>query len=301
MNRLNLDQLMTFANVVRLSGVRKAAVALNLTQPAVTSRIKALEQSLATSLFVREGGRMKLTEKGELLFKYVEQFEHLAELVKRDVMDPSGHEGLFRIGVSETIAQCWLPELLTALRERYPKLEIELNVDISSNLRAALLDHEIDLALLLGPISEFSIENIVLPEFQLSWYCAPGDSLHTKSEAILSKKPVITYALNTRPERELRKTLFDRYGPDFSLLPCSSLSTCFRMVETGLGVAALPELVARDYVQRGIIVEFDPGWIPNPLVFSASYRSRPVSTIALTAANLAREIGIENQNDKNIL
>ena len=139
MSRLNLDQLRTFLAVVRLGGVRKAATGLNLTQPAVTARIRNLETALACELFDRTSGAMKLTKRGELLLTHAEKFEHLSQMVEKDVIDPDGIEGHLRLGVSETIAQCWLPDLIARLHHLFPKLEIEFNVDISINLRAGLL------------------------------------------------------------------------------------------------------------------------------------------------------------------
>ncbi|MHA7874193.1 LysR family transcriptional regulator [Roseivivax sp.] len=289
MTRLNLEQLRTFLAVVRFGGVRRAAAGLNLTQPAVTARIKALEETLVAELFDRSAGGMKLTKRGELLLSYAEKFEHLSELVARDVIQPEGVEGRLRLGVSETIAQCWLPELIARCHERYPNLDIEFDVDISTNLRAALLGHELDLAILLGPISEYSIDNVALPGFALSWYVA-ADAPEPADPADHLQRPVLTYARNTRPYREIKDLLFERVGPNVQIFPSSSLSACFRLVEAGLGVAALPRALGRRFVERGTIRSFDPGWLPHPLQFSASYRGAPTSHVIETAAELAREV-----------
>ncbi len=287
MSRINLEQLRTFLSVVRMGGVGKAAQALNLTQPAVTTRIRNLEQSLAADLFDRTGTGLRLTKRGELLLRHAEQFEQLGELVARDVIDPGGTEGHLRLGVSETIAQCWLPEFISRLHETFPKLEIEINVDISTNLRTSLLDREIDLAVLLGPISEYSVDNLDLPGFDLAWYRAVDQ---VSGEAGFFDRPVITYARNTRPYRELKAELFQREGPGIPLFPSSSLSACFRLVEAGLGVAALPRALGAGYVAQGKIVEFDPGWTPSPLRFSVSYMGEPRSHMVAEAAQMAQDV-----------
>lgn len=296
MTRINLEQLRTFLAVVRHGGVRKAASALNLTQPAVTARIKNLEDTLACALFERRAEGMRLTKRGELLLAHAEKFEQLTELVERDVVDPLGVEGRLRLGVSETIAQCWLPDLVSRLHERYPRLEIEFNVDISINLRSGLVNREIDLAILLGPISEHKVNNIELPGFDLAWYCA--GSRDCLVEAADLKRPVLTYARNTRPYRELKEMLFERVGPDVSLFPSSSLSACFRLVEADLGVAALPRALASEHVAAGRIAEFDPGWVPSPLQFTASYLGEPKSHLIETAAEIALEVATGYKDDK---
>ncbi|NNU81969.1 LysR family transcriptional regulator [Halovulum dunhuangense] len=293
MSRLNFEQLRTFTAVVRCGGVGRAADALNLTQPAVTARIRNLEQVLHGALFDRTGGTMTLTKRGERLLSYARKFEQLSEMVERDVIDPEGLERHLRIGVSETIAQCWLPDLIARLHRLYPKLEIEFNVDISLGLREGLLNREIDLAVLLGPISEYSVDNIELPGFDLAWYVA-ADAPPVTHPSEHFRRPVLTYARNTRPYRELRDLLFERVGPEVPIFPSSSLSACFRLVEAGLGVAALPRALAADPLAAGRIVEFDPGWVPSPLRFTASYLAEPRSHLVETAARLALEAAVNH-------
>ncbi|WP_420862005.1 LysR family transcriptional regulator [Algirhabdus cladophorae] len=283
---MTLDQIKTFLAVVRLKGVGKAAAALNLTQPAITVRIKNLEETLDCVLFDRGPDGMILTKRGELLLGFAEQFEFLTQQVEEAVIAPDGIEGHLRLGVSETIAQSWLPDLITRLHGLFPKLKIELNVDISTTLRGNLLNREIDLAILLGPISEYSVNNVVLPGFDLAWYTATTPA----NDANLMQKPVLTYARNTRPYREVKEMLFERYGPSVSLFPSSSLSACFRLVEAGLGIAVLPRLLGKEFVDTGKIREFDPGWRPSPLEFSASYLGEPRSHMIETAAKIALDV-----------
>ena len=296
MSGITIEQFKTFLAVVRHGGVCKAASGLNLTQPAVTARIKKLEEALACALFERRSEGMTLTKRGDLLLGYAEKFEHLAELVERDVADPRGAEGRLSLGVSETIAQCWLPDLVSRLHRLYPKLEIEFNVDISTNLRAAILNRQIDLAILLGPVSEHSVNNIALPGFYLAWYAAA----RPMTDDTYFSRPVLTYARNSRPYRELREMLFERVGSDVSLFPSSSLSACFRLVAVDLGVAALPRALGQEYVEAGSIREFEPGWVPGPLRFTASYLGVPKSHLIETAAKTALEVALAYRNDKNI-
>ncbi|WP_424967511.1 LysR family transcriptional regulator [Dinoroseobacter sp. S375] len=293
MRRLKLDHLQTFLAVAQYRTVSKAADALNLTQPAVTSRIKALEETLGTALFERNAKGMRLTQRGDLLVHYAQQFQHLSNLVEERVVDAHAVEQLLRLGVSETIAQSWLPDFVGALRATYPRLKIEISVDISLNLRQQLMGREIDLAILLGPISEYTVDNTVLPDVPLAWFRAPGEDPDPAAPVDLSRIPIATYAKNTRPYRELRAAMFERFGPEVSLFPSSSLSSCFRLVEAGLCVGALPMSLADRSVAAGRLVQFDPGWVPAPLQFSASYLSEPRNHLVESAATIAREISLQ--------
>lgn len=301
MARINLEQLKTFMSVVRLGGVRKASHALNVTQPAATARIKNLEDTLAVKLFERTSTGLKLTKRGEMLLIYAEQFEHLSEMVEENICAPEGVENHLRIGASETITQCWLPAFVSALHEKYPKLAIEINVDISVNLRESLLNREIDLAILLGGISEYTVDNVELPGFELAWYASSQEPTPEEGDpALIRTKPVITYSRNTRPYRELKNGLLERFGPGVAMFPSSSLSACFRLVEAGLGVGALPEALGHSFVAQGKLRRFDPGWTPSPLMFSVSYRGDPRSYLAEAAGKLALEVAEKYDADQNI-
>ncbi|MBE1293881.1 MAG: LysR family transcriptional regulator [Rhodobacteraceae bacterium] len=291
MTRLNLEQIRAFLMVVRIGSIRGAADVMHLTQPAVTSRIKGLEAALGAQLFDREPTGLKLTKRGDLLLGYAEQFEQLAQKVEEDVVDHAGMDGHLRLGVSETIAQSWLTDFIAELHRQYPRVKIEISVDISLHLRENLLGREIDLAILLGPVSEYTVENLELPDFDLQWYCAAGQK---GGRVDFTQTPVFTYARHTRPFRELKSELFERFGPDVSIFPSSSLSSCFRLVEHGLGVAALPRVLGQELVATQRIKEFDPGWNPKPLRFSASYMAEPKSHLVESAASIAREVALKS-------
>ncbi len=288
--RLNLEQIRAFLTVVRMGGVKKASQALFLSQPAITARIKNLEEALSKELFDRTAAGLRLTKAGEIFLTYAERFEHLEHLIDKHVIDESGIEGHLRLGASETITQCWLPDLVSRLHQRFPSLQVEIHVDISVNLRSSLLDRDIDLAFLLGPVSEFSVDNIALPGFDLGWYAAAGRAPSNRDASAFVSQPVITYLRQTRPYRELKGLLLEKVGPGVTLFPSSSLSACFRLVEAGIGVAALPKALATPFIERGSIEEFDPGWVPRPLEFTASYLGDPRSHMVEIAAQMALDV-----------
>ncbi len=296
--RFTLDQLNTFLTVARAGGVRRGSEELNLTQPAVTARIKNLEAALGAELFDRKAG-MALTKNGVALVTYAEQYMKLNDLILRDVATSQSVEMLFRIGVSETIVQSWLPEFISELRAEFPRLKVEIDVDISRNLRDRLVGNAIDFALLMGPVSDFSVENVALPSYPITWFRAPDQEWSSETEDLFRAWPVITFARGTRPFRLLKETLLERYGPDATLFPSSSLSACFRLVASGLGVGALPLALAGDSMNAGQIERFDPGWEPAPLEFTASYKALPTGAVGKRAAAIALEVA--TRYDRNFL
>jgi len=285
---MTFDQIRTFLWVARLGGFRKASKRLNLSQPAVSTRIANLEDELRVPLFERGPGALVLTKHGLLLLSYAEQMLFVEEEIKQRVANPAETEGLFRVGASETIAQAWLPTFLTAFSQRYPRVNVDLTVDISLNLRAAILDRRIDLAFLMGPVSEFSVQNVALPDFDLHWYRSAKNA-----QTDLTKIPVISYGRQTRPYRELMSELSRSIGPSVRVFSSASLSASLKMIAAGIAVGPYPRALALDLLASGQIVEFDAGITPKPLEFTASYLSEPRSFLVETSAEIARDVALE--------
>ena len=282
---MTFEQIRTFLWVARLGGFRKAALRLHLSQPAISTRISNLEQELRVPLFERGSGELVLTKQGALLLSYAEQMLFVEEEIKQRVANPSETTGLFRVGASETIAQAWLPEFLKAFSEQYPRVNVDLTVDISLNLRAALLERRLDLVFLMGPVSEFSVENVALPPFDLHWYRSTQNQ-----ETDLSAIPIISYSSKTRPYRELMSELSRRIGPQLRVYASASLSASLKMIAAGIAVGPYPRALAEDFLRSGQIIEFDPGFRPQPLEFTASYLSEPRSFLVENSAEIARGV-----------
>ena len=284
---MTFDQIRTFLWVARLGGFRKAAERLCLSQPAVSTRIANLEDELRVPLFERGSGELVLTKQGTLLLSYAEQMLFVEEEIKQRVANPSEADGLFRVGASETIAQAWLPEFLKAFSETYPRVNVDLTVDISLNLRTSLLERKLDLAFLMGPVSEFSVENVPLPSFDLHWYRSVSNP-----QTDLSVVPVISYARMTRPYRELMSELSRRIGPSVRVFASASLSASLKMIAAGIAVGPYPRALARDFLKSEQIVEFDAGFRPQPLQFTASYLSEPRSFLVENSAEIAQSVAL---------
>ena len=285
---MTLDQLQTFLWVARLQGVRRASEQMHISQPAVTARLQALEDTLQVRLFERSPRGVVLTREGELLRGYAEQIIFVQEEIRQRVSDPTGLEGLLRVGASETIAETWLPRFLERLSTEFPRLNLELTVDISFNLREALLARQLDLSLLMGPVSAYTVDNVALPSFALGWYRASS-----RPDPDFLTTPVISYARNTRPYRELVTELGKRHGPGVRVFSCASLSASIQMIAAGIGVGPIPNALAADRVAAGQLRGFDPGWLPSPLEFTASWMAEPRNALVEHCAHLAAEVATE--------
>jgi DNA-binding transcriptional LysR family regulator len=299
MLNFSLEQLNTLLTVWRVGGISRAAKSLSVTQPAITTRLKNLESTLGVRLFEKGNSSLKLTRAGEQLLHYAQQIEAICHSIETNIADPETVEGVIRIGASETVAQTWLPDFISALHEHLPKIQIEYHVDVSTHLRAAILDREIDLGFLLGPIDDARAINVPLPEFELEWYASAEQDLSADPETFFSK-PVLTYAKGTRPFFEIKDAVKTIGSGNVQVFPSSSLYGILRMVEQGLGVAAIPKALGESWVSSRKLKKFERSWTPSPLAFTASFLRDASNPRLKQVSQLALKVALAfHTNDKN--
>lgn len=298
---MNLKQLQTFQWVAALGSFRKTAELLHTTQPAISSRISNLEAALGVKLFERDTGNVQLTAKGIELLPHAEKVLRMTEKLKSKMRGGSQLSGILRLGVSETIVHTWLPLFLAKLHEVHPRVDVEIMVDVTVNLRNELVNHSLDLALLMGPVSEFHMVNLELSRFALAWTASPQLGIKPSRQLSLDKLirfPLLTYARNTRPCMELANHIRENCEEPARIFPSSSLAACLRMTVDGIGVATLPRQVIREHLEKGDLIEVSCEWKPSDLSFTATFASSPFNPIAEAAARLAQEVAPIGQERK---
>jgi DNA-binding transcriptional LysR family regulator len=153
---ITLRQLHIFMAVAAGGNVTRAANELNLTQSAVSTAIRELEQQLGLSLFDRAGKRIRLNRQGDWLLprarRILDQVQGLA-----DELGQAGRQS-FSVGASTTIADCLFPRLAVHLYAAYPGLELHLHSANSSDVLASLLAHSIEIGLVEGICQHPKIE-----------------------------------------------------------------------------------------------------------------------------------------------
>ena len=127
----------TFMWVVTLGSFRGAAQKLNTTQPAISQRIAQLEREVGVKLLQRDRRMVLPTPSGRQLMVYAEKLIGLRSEMLAVIGDRSAMRGVLRLGVAETIVHTWLTQLIKSVNHAYPNLSLEIEVDITSNLRDA--------------------------------------------------------------------------------------------------------------------------------------------------------------------
>ena len=94
---------------------------------------------MGVKLLQRDSRSVMPTPSGRQMMQYAEKLIGLRSEMLAAVMDRSSMRGVLRLGVSETIVHTWLPKLIERVASTHPNLSLEVEVDITPNLRARLL------------------------------------------------------------------------------------------------------------------------------------------------------------------
>jgi DNA-binding transcriptional LysR family regulator len=143
-----LDQLAALRLVVERGGVAEAARALHVGQPAITKRLRALDNCYGMTLMERGGGRLRLTPAGEKVYAVAVQALDQHAALREDLQSLANGFKSFRLEATAAIGEHLLPGILLQFAERYPNCKVVSRVAYGRQIQAHLATGLADLALL---------------------------------------------------------------------------------------------------------------------------------------------------------
>ncbi len=293
----NLRSVEVFYWAGRLRSFSKAAEKLNTTQPTISQRIAAMEETVGEPLFDRMAKPIALTRVGRTLFGHAELLLRQVAAMERDLELNRHLHCRIRLGVSETIVQTWLSRFLEQASRRFPNMDFDMTVDVTPSMLIALQNGEIDIALMLGPAVLEGFTCVKLKDYPLRFYAIPGlvpDELLTYQKA--PTVPILTYPRNTYPFDYLRELVFQKTGLPPRIFANSSISTIEKLALDGIGIAlvAAGTLGAAkvDNILQLVPSEID---LP-PLRFYAFYPSGFGSEMLEELAAIAQRVASEDSH-----
>lgn len=150
---MDLRDLGFFEVIAEFGHLGRASERLGRTQPALTKCIQRLEAEIGTELFARGPRGVVLTPVGNVLLARAKRLRIAMEASLREVSDfASGAAGHVRLGIGATLAEHLLPQVARRLMQESPDVTLDVTIGMSTPLRRALKQDEIDLA--IGPVQE---------------------------------------------------------------------------------------------------------------------------------------------------
>ncbi|MBA4790900.1 MAG: LysR family transcriptional regulator [Rhizobiales bacterium] len=161
---MTFEQLRVFVEVAAQLHMTRAAERLNMTQPAVSASVAALEAGCGTHLFHRVGRRIELTEAGQVFLGEAQAILDRVSRAEAVLNDISGlRRGSLSVHASQTIANYWLGPRLARYRVLHPGIAIQVAIGNTAEGVAALLEGKADLAFVEGGVSEAPLVRLAVP------------------------------------------------------------------------------------------------------------------------------------------
>ncbi len=289
---MKIRDLETFVWVVRLGSFTEAAHKLNLSQPAVSMRIRELENGLGLDLLDRRHKTFQLTAKGrELMDSAIKIITEWNEAQLR-LGASSAVSGRVRLGVTETVALTWLPDFVARLNKDYPGIVLELDVGLTQSVWDDLEAGRIDLALLPGPAHGPGLITIPLGKIHYTWMASPrlGIPSETRSPKDLQAWPIVTLSRESNLYDVIEQWFRRGNAESRRVDACNSLGVVARLTAAGLGISLLPPSIYSQEVADGHLSIIDVSPAIEPLEFVAVYRQRRGAVLEPIVAEVARGI-----------
>jgi DNA-binding transcriptional LysR family regulator len=282
---VEIAQVEAFLAVGTFGGFRRAADALRVSQPAISARIKALEDSLGVRLFERGRTGLALAPAGRALRPHAEQLLHALALARQAVHDlRPGAGGALTIAAALSICTYLLPDVLKRFQAAHPKTLITVRSGHSKEVLEMVLAGEAELGLARS-LHHPEIETVSLRDDPLILVSTPGAPIARARGARLEEvaaQPLILFDRGSS-DWTLSHGLFRRAGlvPNV-VLEVESIEAAKRMVERGIGLAFLPQLAVVGEIRRRRLIAIE---VRNAEPLSRSLdvihpRQRPLGTEA---------------------
>ncbi len=289
---MTFKQLEALYWIGQLGGFAPAARKLHTTQSAISKRVHELEQIFDTALFDRSQRSARLTEKGEEMFMLARKLLRERDAVVEQFGKPEVIERRLRIGVTELTAMTWLPRLVALVREHYPKVTLEPDVDGSLPLRDKLLADALDVIIVPDAFTDSRLPAKAVGQVESAWMCRPGLVQPPAPGRPVRLHDLAAHRLLVQGNASGTGRIYDAWMRERGVEPAdtlvvSNLIALAGLTISGLGVSYLPRHCLAPLVAAGMLAEIDvqPPLPPVPYVamVRGDQRSALVGSVIMLA------------------
>lgn len=239
-----------------------AAETVGVTQPTLSAGIKDLETALGVTLVERGRGGAVLTPAGaDAAERAARAIGEVEELVRSVQAAGEPFCGSFRLGAIPTIAPFLLPRALPLLKQKFPRLRLQMREDLTHRLVEALRARTLDAALIALPYEAHGIATMAIAEDEFL-FLAPEDHPLAKRNDLMPEQIEQEELLLLEDGHCLRHHALSacKLAPSrrSSEVSATSLHTLVHMVAGGLGVTLLPRIAAEAGAAAGAHVAIRP-------------------------------------------
>jgi LysR family transcriptional regulator, transcriptional activator of the cysJI operon len=252
---MELRHFKIFITVCKEKTMTRAAEVLYMTQPSVSQAIAELEKIYGVRLFERLGRRLYLTSAGEHFQIFANQILSLSEQMKKEMSDLRAG-GSICIGASLTIGTYLLPGIITAYRQDMPQTEIFTRVANTGEIEKLILEDQVDIGLVEGPVYSPYILEEILSEDELSIICGPGHPLWGREKIDVSELAGMVFIVREPGSgtRDIFEQVMGSTGVSLKIGGIYNNNEAVKQAVRGnLGLAVVSRISIKDELERGLI------------------------------------------------
>jgi len=240
---INFNQLRIFYQTAKYQSCTIAAGKLFITQPAITSQIKAFEKSCNLTLFKKRGRKIYLTDEGKILYEYARKVFEYEKEIEDSIEDMRELKvGILKLGTTKTYARSYIPSFISKFMDSYPHVRIQLDEGSSLQMTNSLLDFKNEIAIVAKieenpqicfiPFCQEDIVPLVSPEHRL----AERESI---TMAELAKEPIIMKEVGSGTRKALDDAFAQKNIVPNILLETNNTDFIKQLVLRGDGISFL--------------------------------------------------------------
>lgn len=182
---MDLDQLHTFLEIVRLKSFSKAAQTCYRTQPAISAQVRQLEQELNTTLFERLGTRISLTAAGKIFAEYAEQILHLRRRAQEVINELERvPRGEIIIAANEATCIYVLPSVFSEYKKQFPNVQLHVDRAYGTRVVSAVLDNLADFGITQLPVAEKKLQVVKIHSDEIGLLLPTGHVLSSRKSVL---------------------------------------------------------------------------------------------------------------------
>src|SRR5690625_1187450 len=229
----------------RIGTVRGTAKAVLISQPAVSQRLKFIEEYFGEQIFIRTSKRLKLTPSGELILQHAKEVVDREKSIKNQLAASSTEvRGTLSIACSSVISQRYLPAILAKFTKKYPLVSIDLVTGMSGHIKRNHNKHHI--SIVRGDKIKDNTSILLFKDPLHIFDTEPFD------DETVKERPLISFKSDDSLQDLMNHWLFyhqDTINP-IQKISVDQIETCKQFMKQGLGMAILPRSVSRHLVNE---------------------------------------------------
>lgn len=264
---MDLDQLHTFLEIVRLKSFSKAAQTCYRTQPAISAQVRQLEQELNATLFERLGTRIALTTAGKIFAEYAEQILQLRRRAQEVINELERvPRGEIIIAANEATCIYVLPSVFSEYKKQFPNVQLHVDRSYGVRVTAAVLDNLADFGITQLPLEDKKLQVVKIHTDEIK-LLVPGEHPLARRASVTCRdilsQPVLLPKSGTTRSRlnAWLEPVEDELRVSMEL---DSTEMIKQFVRAGLGVSFLAASHCQEELRTGRLAAISLG--PEPMI-----------------------------------